>query len=111
MGWILNGFQQVFTIQNMLISLLGCFLGNLVGVLPGLGPTASVSLLFPFMLKLPPLSILLCLGAVYYGAMYGGSITSVLLNIPGEVASYRLPWMDIRWQNREGPVPHFLFVQ
>ena len=87
MGWILNGFQQVFTLQNMLISLLGCFLGNLVGVLPGLGPTASVSLLFPFMLKLPPLSILLCLGAVYYGAMYGGSITSVLLNIPGEVAS------------------------
>ncbi len=87
MGWILNGFQQVFTVQNILISLLGCFLGNLVGVLPGLGPTASVSLLFPFMLKLPPLSILLCLGAVYYGAMYGGSITSVLLNIPGEVAS------------------------
>ncbi|MBQ3317565.1 MAG: tripartite tricarboxylate transporter permease, partial [Spirochaetales bacterium] len=62
-------------------------MGNLVGVLPGLGPTASVSLLFPFMLKLPPLSILICLGAIYYGAMYGGSITSVLLNIPGEVAS------------------------
>lgn len=87
MGWILNGFSQIFTIQNVLISLLGCFLGNLVGVLPGLGPTASVALLFPFMLKLPPLSILICLGAIYYGAMYGGSITAVLLNIPGEVAS------------------------
>lgn len=87
MDWIINGFAQVFTLQNILISIMGCFLGNLVGVLPGLGPTASVALLFPFMLKLPPLSILICLGAIYYGAMYGGSITAVLLNIPGEVAA------------------------
>ena len=87
MDWIINGFSQVLTLQNILISFMGCFLGNLVGVLPGLGPTASIALLFPFVLKLPPLSILICLGAIYYGAMYGGSITSVLLNIPGEVAS------------------------
>ncbi len=87
LNWIVSGFSAVFTWQNMLISLVGCFLGNLVGVLPGLGPTASVALLFPFMLKLPPLSILICLGAIYYGAMYGGSITAILLNIPGEVAS------------------------
>jgi len=85
--WIISGFGDVFTVQNILISIIGCFLGNMVGVLPGLGPTASVALLFPFMLKLPPLSILICLGAVYYGAMYGGSITAILLNIPGEVAA------------------------
>jgi len=85
--WIIAGFAQVFTFQNVLISIIGCFIGNMVGVLPGLGPTASVALLFPFMLRLPPLSILICLGAVYYGAMYGGSITAILLNIPGEVAA------------------------
>ena len=71
MDWIINGFSQVLTLQNILISFMGCFLGNLVGVLPGLGPTASIALLFPFVLKLPPLSILICLGAIYYGAMYG----------------------------------------
>jgi putative tricarboxylic transport membrane protein len=87
MDWIINGFAQIFTPLNLLISFIGCFLGNLVGVLPGLGPTASIALLFPFMLRLPPLSILICLGAIYYGAMYGGSITAILLNIPGEVAA------------------------
>lgn len=87
LAYILEGFGQIFTAQNIIISIIGCFLGNLVGVLPGLGPTASVALLFPFMLKLPALSILICLGAVYYGAMYGGSITAILLNIPGEVAA------------------------
>lgn len=85
--YIISGFADVLTVQNLLLSVLCCFLGNLVGVLPGLGPTASVALLFPFMLKLPPLSILICLGAIYYGAMYGGSITAILLNIPGEVAA------------------------
>ena len=85
--WIVAGFDAVFTWQNVLISIVGCFIGNMVGVLPGLGPTASVALLFPFMLRLEPLSILICLGAVYYGAMYGGSITAILLNIPGEVAA------------------------
>lgn len=87
LDWIITGFAAVFTWQNVLISMVGCFIGNMVGVLPGLGPTASVALLFPFMLRLEPLSILICLGAVYYGAMYGGSITAILLNIPGEVAA------------------------
>ena len=84
--YILSGFSAVLTWQNIALSIFACFFGNLVGVLPGLGPTAAVSLLFPFTLKLPPLSTILCLGAIYYGAMYGGAITSVLLNIPGEVA-------------------------
>ena len=90
LNWIVSGFSAVFTWQNMLISLVGCFLGNLVGVLPGLGPTASVALLFPFMLKLPPLSILICLGAIYYGAMYGGSITAILPTSPDELRRCRL---------------------
>ena len=62
--WIISGFGQVLTLENILISFVGCFFGNLVGVLPGLGPTASVALLFPFMLNFEPLSILICLGAV-----------------------------------------------
>lgn len=87
LGWILSGFSAVFTLQNLIISFIGCFLGTLVGVLPGLGPTAAVALLFPFTVTLHPLGILICLGGIYYGAMYGGSITAILLNIPGEVAA------------------------
>ena len=77
----------------------------MVGVLPGLGPTASVALLFPFMLNFEPLSILICLGAVYYGAMYGGSITAVLLNIPGEVSAVptAMDGYPLAKQGRAGP--------
>ena len=103
--WIVSGFGQVLTLENILISFVGCFFGNLVGVLPGLGPTASVALLFPFMLNFEPLSILICLGAVYYGAMYGGSITAVLLNIPGEVSAVptAMDGYPLAKQGRAGP--------
>ena len=103
--WIISGFGQVLTLENILISFVGCFFGNLVGVLPGLGPTASVALLFPFMLNFEPLSILICLGAVYYGAMYGGSITAVLLNIPGEVSAVptAMDGYPLAKQGRAGP--------
>ena len=66
---------------------LGVFMGTLVGVLPGLGPTAAISLLLPVSFHIPPVSTIIMLAGIYYGAMYGGSTTSILVNIPGEAAS------------------------
>jgi putative tricarboxylic transport membrane protein len=62
-------------------------LGTLVGVLPGLGPVSAVAILFPFTTYLPPTGMIITLCSIYYGAMYGGSTTSILVNIPGEAAS------------------------
>jgi putative tricarboxylic transport membrane protein len=86
---LLQGFQVAFQPLNLLLVFLGCLLGTLVGVLPGLGPISAVALLMPlaFALKLPPESALILLAGIYYGAMYGGSTTSILLNIPGEASS------------------------
>ncbi len=87
MDWIAQGFVSAFDLGNLLVAFAGCSLGTLVGVLPGLGPTASVALLFPFTLMLSSTQVLIGLGAIYYGAMFGGAITAILLNIPGEVAA------------------------
>jgi putative tricarboxylic transport membrane protein len=84
---ILYGFSVVLTPDNLLYCFLGCLMGTLVGVLPGLGPMAAMSLLFGATLKLPPVSGVIMLAGIYYGAQYGGSTTSILLNIPGEAAS------------------------
>jgi len=87
MEWILQGFATMLNLQNLLVAFIGCFLGTLVGVLPGLGPTSAVALLFPFTLQLTASQIMIGLGGIYYGAMFGGAITAILLNIPGEVAA------------------------
>lgn len=86
---LLQGFGVAFQPANLALVFLGCLAGTLIGVLPGLGPISAVALLVPlvFTLKLPPESALILLAGVYYGAMYGGSTTSILLNIPGEAAS------------------------
>lgn len=81
------GFQQVIQPSNLMYCFLGVLLGTLVGVLPGIGPVASISLLLPVTLNLPALGSIIMLAGVYYGAMYGGSTTSILVNIPGEAAS------------------------
>jgi putative tricarboxylic transport membrane protein len=80
-------FQVALEPMNLLLCFLGCVLGTFVGVLPGLGPTASISMLLPITFKLPPESAIIMLGGLYYGTMYGGSTTSILLNVPGEAAS------------------------
>ena len=87
MDWLVQGFLEAMGWGNLLVALVGCFLGTLVGVLPGLGPTASVALLFPFTAFLTSTQVLIGLGGIYYGAMFGGAITAILLNIPGEVAA------------------------
>ena len=73
--------------MNLLYCFLGAFIGTLIGVLPGLGPLATIAMLLPATYALPPLGGLIMLSGIYYGAMYGGSTTSILVNLPGEVAS------------------------
>jgi TctA family transporter len=82
-----SGFAAALTPTNLLMAVLGSLLGTLVGVLPGLGPTAAIAILFPLTAVLPPVPAIIMLAGIYYGAMYGGSTTAILLNIPGEVAS------------------------
>jgi len=84
---LINGFGIAGTIQNLLYCLIGCIVGTLVGVLPGLGPIAGIALLIPATFGLNPTSAIIMLAGIYYGAMYGGSTTSILLNVPGETAS------------------------
>ncbi|HEY7385188.1 MAG TPA: tripartite tricarboxylate transporter permease [Beijerinckiaceae bacterium] len=87
LGNLLGGFAIILTPANLYLCFLGSVIGTLVGVLPGLGPLAALALLLPVTFTLSPLSGLVMLCSIFYGAMYGGSITSVLLNIPGEAAS------------------------
>jgi len=73
--------------MNLMYCFVGVLMGTLVGVLPGLGPTAAIALLLPVSFHIPPVSTIIMLAGIYYGAMYGGSTTSILVNIPGEAAS------------------------
>ena len=84
---ILLGAQVVFQPMNLLFCFLGVLMGTLVGVLPGLGPTAAIALLLPNTFHVSPVTAIIMLAGIYYGAMYGGSTTSILVNIPGEAAS------------------------
>jgi putative tricarboxylic transport membrane protein len=89
---LVGGFAAALSPVNLSMALLGSLLGTLVGVLPGLGPTAAIAILFPLTAVLPPVPAIIMLAAIYYGAMYGGSTTAILLNIPGEVASVPTCW-------------------
>ncbi len=81
------GFSVSLSWQNLYFCFIGVTLGTAVGVLPGLGPTATISLLLPLTFKMEPVSALIMLAGIFYGAMYGGSITSILMRVPGEAAS------------------------
>lgn len=81
------GLSTALTAINLLYCLAGVFLGTLIGVLPGLGPTATIAMLLPITFTLPPVSALIMLSGIYYGSQYGGSTTSILVNVPGEAAS------------------------
>src|SRR5512137_2184097 len=84
---LLVGFSVALQPLNLLYCFMGCLIGTLVGVLPGLGPTAAMSLLLPATFHTTPVSAVIMLAGIYYGAMYGGSTTSILVNLPGEAAS------------------------
>jgi putative tricarboxylic transport membrane protein len=100
-----NGFATALTFENLLYALIGCLVGTLIGVLPGIGPVAGVALLIPLTLNLEPTSAIIMLAAIFYGTAYGGTITSVLLNTPGEAASAitTLDGYQMTKQGRAGP--------
>ena len=87
LGNLAAGFAVALTPANLLYCLLGALIGTAIGVLPGLGPPATIALLLPVTYGIPPTSAVIMLAGIFYGAMYGGSTTSILLNIPGEAAS------------------------
>ncbi len=87
LGALVHGFSIAMTPGNLLAVLLGAFIGTVIGVLPGLGPTATLALLLPITIGMDMISALIMMAGIYYGAMYGGSTTSILVNIPGEAAS------------------------
>src|SRR5262249_8220958 len=95
------GFQVAGNPYNILFCLLGALVGTLVGVLPGVASAAPIAMLVPIALGLPPVGGLIMLGGIYYGAQYGGSTPSVLVNIPGEATSV-IPCLDGHQMARQG---------
>ena len=100
-----QGFGVAFTPLNLLYCLVGCFLGTLIGVLPGIGPVATIAMLLPATYALPPVSALIMLAGIYYGAQYGGSTTAILVNLPGESSSVVtvIDGYQMARQGRAGP--------
>jgi putative tricarboxylic transport membrane protein len=102
---VLSGFQVALTPENLLFCFIGVLVGTLIGVLPGIGPSGTIALLLPATFSVSPTSSLILLSGVLYGAMYGGSTTSILVNIPGEAASVVtcLDGYQMARQGRAGP--------
>jgi putative tricarboxylic transport membrane protein len=103
--YLIGGFSLATTTQNLAYCLIGAIVGTLIGVLPGLGPIAGIALLIPATFGLNPTSALIMLAGIYYGAMYGGSTTSILINVPGETASVItcIDGYQMAQQGRAGP--------
>jgi TctA family transporter len=99
------GFGAAFTVQNLIYAFVGCLLGTLIGVLPGIGPVATIAMLLPATYALPPLAALIMLAGIYYGAQYGGSTTAILVNLPGESSSVVtvIDGYQMARQGRAGP--------
>lgn len=102
---LILGFSVAFSPENILYCFIGCLLGTLIGVLPGLGPLATIAILLPITFNLDPTSSLIMLAGIYYGAQYGGSTTSILVNLPGESSSVVtcLDGYQMARQGRAGP--------
>jgi putative tricarboxylic transport membrane protein len=100
-----EGFGEAFTVANLIFAFCGVLIGTLVGVLPGIGPVTAIALLIPLSFGLDPISGLIFLSGIYYGSMYGGSTTSILIRAPGEVASVvtTLDGYEMAKQGRAGP--------
>ena len=102
---LLNGFMVVLSPLNLLWCFIGSVLGTLIGVLPGIGPTSTIAILLPITAFLPPIPAIIMLAGVFYGSQYGGSTTSILVNIPGEIGSVVtcLDGYEMTKQGRAGP--------
>src|SRR5512137_3029042 len=103
--YLLQGFATALSWQNLFWALVGCFIGTLVGVLPGIGPVSGIAILLPLTTVLPPTSAIIMMAAIYYGAMYGGSTTAIVVNIPGEASSVptAMDGYEMAKQGRAGP--------
>ncbi len=102
---LLFGFSVALEPINLILAVVGAFLGTLIGVLPGIGPVSGIALLIPVVIGLKPASALIMLTAIYYGTMYGGSTTSILVNVPGEASSVATTFdgYQMAKQGRAGP--------
>jgi putative tricarboxylic transport membrane protein len=102
---LIMGFGVALTPLNLLFCLIGCLLGTLIGVLPGIGPVATIAMLLPVTFNVPPVSALIMLAGIYYGAQYGGSTTAILVNLPGESSSVVtcIDGYQMARQGRAGP--------
>ncbi|MBI3936863.1 MAG: tripartite tricarboxylate transporter permease, partial [Betaproteobacteria bacterium] len=102
---LMQGFGIALRPENLVFALIGAFLGTVVGVLPGIGPAGALALMLPIVLNMNPVSALIMLACLYSGAMYGGSTTSILLNVPGESSSVVtcLDGYEMAKQGRAGP--------
>ena len=102
---IINGFQVCLSLTNLFYCFVGVFIGTLIGVLPGIGPVGTIAILLPATFGMSPVTATIMLAGIFYGAMYGGSTTSILVNIPGEAASVVtcLDGYQMARQGRAGP--------
>jgi len=103
--YLFEGFRIAFIPVNLLYAFVGVLVGTLIGVLPGIGPAGTISILIPISFQIPPVSAIIMLAGIYYGAQYGGSTTSILVNIPGEASSVItcLDGYQMARQGRAGP--------
>jgi TctA family transporter len=97
---LLSGFATAGTPINLLWAFVGCVLGTAIGVLPGLGPAVTVAMLLPITAQVEPTASMIFFAGIYYGAMYGGSTTSILLNTPGETGTMVSRWPRMAAQDR-----------
>ncbi len=102
---LIFGFGVAFSLQNLLYCFIGVMVGTLIGVLPGIGPMATIAMLMPLTFNVPPVSALIMLAGIFYGAQYGGSTTSILVNLPGETSSVItcIDGYQMARQGRAGP--------
>ena len=103
--YLFQGFAIALTWQNLFWAAVGCFIGTLVGVLPGIGPVSGIAILLPLTAVLPPTSAIIMMASIYYGAMYGGSTTAIVVNIPGEASSVptAMDGYQLAKQGKAGP--------
>ena len=102
---LFQGFSVALRFDNLIVVFAGCFLGTLVGVRPGIGPVGAISILLPITFQMEPAGAIIMLAGIYYGVMYAGSTTSILINVPGETASVVtcLDGYQMARQGRAGP--------
>src|SRR5207249_4900774 len=102
---LIYGFGVALQPENLGLALAGAVIGTIVGVLPGIGPVGGIAILLPLAFKLSPAAALILLTALYYGTMYGGSTTSILMNVPGEASSVATTFdgYQMAQQGRAGP--------